>query len=236
MQPGVPEFYPRELTDESWAVLQDIRTAVPGAVLIGGWATWVRAGGPMSHDIDLIVSHADLEAIGQLANEVSTSTHIAGRKWRAEFGATVHADLYVPYQSRLGEHLGLRVEALLPTVEKVNDYQVLSREGHLITKMAALLDRPYAAPGRKDRYEIRSLLAGGADPATAIGVLRSAASSPAALLPAHVQQMFQYLLEERLPKKERAWLQTAGQLWTSLATIQPGPGPSPSPDRTTRPL
>jgi hypothetical protein len=47
-------FYSSEQTELSRAVLGEVVGAVPEAILIGGWGTWVRTGGPMSHDVDLI--------------------------------------------------------------------------------------------------------------------------------------------------------------------------------------
>ncbi len=38
-------------------VLDEVLAVVPTAILIGGWASWTRTGGAMSHDIDLIVGY-----------------------------------------------------------------------------------------------------------------------------------------------------------------------------------
>jgi hypothetical protein len=56
MPPSTPGFYPPEFTERSRSVLGRVHEAVPDAVLIGGWGSWVRTGGPMSHDIDVIVT------------------------------------------------------------------------------------------------------------------------------------------------------------------------------------
>ena len=104
MPRSTPDFYPPEFTERSRGVLGRVHEAVPDAVLIGGWGTWVRTGGPMSHDIDLIVTRPQLAALTALADEISESRHLAGRKWRGTL-AGIHLDLYVPYQSRLGRHL-----------------------------------------------------------------------------------------------------------------------------------
>src|SRR6266508_3990906 len=108
----MPSFYPPEFTDRSRSVLYRVHELVPDAVLIGGWGTWVRTGGPMSHDIDLIVTRAELATIGRLAVDMSESRHLAGRKWRATVDG-IHLDLYVPHQSRLGRPFELRVERLV---------------------------------------------------------------------------------------------------------------------------
>jgi hypothetical protein len=107
-----PGFYRPEFTERSRAVLQHVHEAVPDAVLIGGWGTWLRTGGPMSHDIDLIVTRLELAVLAALMDEVSESRHLAGRKWRGSLDS-VHLDLYVPHQSRLGQHLQLRTERLV---------------------------------------------------------------------------------------------------------------------------
>ncbi|MGK2958916.1 MAG: hypothetical protein ACSLFB_11085 [Acidimicrobiales bacterium] len=55
------EFYPEHLTDASERVLERVVGAVPDATLIGGWGSWVRVRGPKSHDVDMIIEHADVE-------------------------------------------------------------------------------------------------------------------------------------------------------------------------------
>src|SRR5918996_1786141 len=100
MPPSTPGFYPPEFTERSRSVLGRVHEAVPDAVLIGDWGTWVRTGGPMSHDIDLIVTHPQLAALTALVDEMSDSRHLAGRKWRGTLEG-IHLDLYVPHQSRL---------------------------------------------------------------------------------------------------------------------------------------
>ena len=150
-------FYSSEQTDLSRAVLGEVVAAVPDAILIGGWASWVRTGGAMSHDIDLIVTRAELEQPEAMVDDLSESRHLGGVKWRATW-RDIHLDLYVAHQSQLGTNLQLRVEKLAPYVEQVNGYRVLNIPAHTATKVAALLDRPDSMPGRKDRYEILRLL------------------------------------------------------------------------------
>ncbi len=151
------QFYSSEQVEKSRAVLNDVLAAVPDAVLIGGWGTWVRVGGAMSHDIDLIVSRPGLSVLKELVSDMSVSRHIGATTWRAAW-RSVHLDLYVPYESRLGANLQLRVERLAEYFESVGPYNVLSVPAHLATKLAALLDRPDSLPGRKDRAEILALL------------------------------------------------------------------------------
>ena len=150
-------FYPPEFTELSQEVLTEVLDAVPDAILIGGWATWVRVGGDMSHDIDLIVSPGDKTVIGNLAEDLSESRHIAQRKWRATWRG-IHLDLYVPYQSVLGGRLELRVERLAEYPDVAGGYRLLTVDAHIATKLAAVLGRPKDRPGQKDRKELWKLL------------------------------------------------------------------------------
>jgi hypothetical protein len=152
------DLYPKHLTDQSRQVLDRLSHVVPDAVLIGGWATWLRARSEMSHDIDLIVDHQQRDRVAAIAEgSLSASTHVGARKWRAEVDG-IHVDLYIPYESRLGNRLRLRVEDLVTETDRIDGWRVLPVEGHVITKMAALLDRPESQPGQKDRRELYDLL------------------------------------------------------------------------------
>jgi hypothetical protein len=173
-------YYSSEQTELSRAVLGEVLAAVPEAILIGGWGSWVRTGGPMSHDIDLIVSRAEVAVLRGMVDDLSESRHLAGTKWRATWRA-IHLDLYAPHQSRLGANLQLRVERLVPYGETVHGYRVLSVPAHTATKMAALLDRPDSLPGRKDREEILRLLDDPESSQTASIISRASTRTPAQL-------------------------------------------------------
>jgi hypothetical protein len=199
------QFYSSEQTELSRAVLGEVLAAVPEAVLIGGWGSWVRTGGPMSHDIDLIVSHQDLSLLETLVEDVSVSHHLAGTKWRGTW-RSVHLDMYVPYQSRLGANLQLRAEQLQLQAEVLDGYRVLSAPAHTATKMAALLDRPDSLPGRKDRHEILQLLR---DPATSSTptVIAMASARSSEQVAALVHQAFAFLVgDQSLGPRDRARL------------------------------
>jgi hypothetical protein len=150
-------YYSSDQTERSQGVLRQLVDVVPEAVLIGGWGTWVRLHGEMSHDIDLIVEHAELATLRSQIGDFSSSTHVGGQKYRGDFN-NIHVDLYVPHQSRLGGKLKLRVEDLGRYRESVDGFSVLSVEAHMATKMAALLDRPDTRPGDKDRHELLELI------------------------------------------------------------------------------
>lgn len=151
------EFYPAEFTTRSRSVLELVMALVPEAILIGGWGTWVRTQGAMSHDIDLIVDNRSLDAMRAKVDDLSSTDHLGARKWRATLDG-IHLDLYVLHQSCLGQRLGLRVEKLAAHAESIGQWRVLTIPAHTATKIAALLDRPDTKPGAKDRVEILSLL------------------------------------------------------------------------------
>jgi hypothetical protein len=210
------DFYPPEFTDRSRSVVNRIHEAVHDAVLIGGWATWVRTGGPMSHDVDLIVTRPQLVTITQMTDDMSESRHLAGRKWRASLDG-IHLDLYVPHQSRLGQHLQLRTERLIQRREIVHEWVVLDPPGHLATKLAALLDRPDSSPGEKDRHEIMALLAQGVDTGEAVKAVHDAsARAPHELTPL-IDQAFVYLGDLPLDRSERRNLNELARDWHALS-------------------
>ena len=214
-------FYSSEQAEQSKAVLDDLLAPVPEAILIGGWGTWARVGGAMSHDVDLIVSRAELNQVRGMVDELSESHHLAGTKWRGTWRG-IHVDLYAPYQSRLGANLQLRVEALVPYAEVVEGRQLLSVPAHVATKVAALLDRPDSLPGRKDRQELLSLLALPGS-AQAPAVIKAASARTATEVAALIERTFAYLSgQPELTRKDRANLRQMAQHWQLMA----GPGPS----------
>lgn len=210
------EFYPAEFTTRSRSVLDRTIALLPDAVLIGGWATWVRTKGPMSHDIDLIIDHAGLDVVRSHSDDVSQSAHLGGRKWRATIDG-IHLDLYVPYQSRLGQRLALRTELLADHADSVDGWRVLSVPAHLATKMAALLDRPDTMPGEKDRSEILALLLD-ADARSVVEVIVQASEHTLeALRDDLTVTLFEYLAEtEGIGKDDRARLRRVQRAWSAV--------------------
>lgn len=218
----MPDYYPPEATAQSRNVLREVCTLAPESVLIGGWGTWVRVRGAMSHDIDLIVSRAELAILSSAVGDLSKSTHLAGRNWRASY-QDVHLDLYVPYQSRLGQRLALRVEHLVGYAEHVDGWRVLTGPAQVATKFAALLDRPDSLPGEKDRHEIIELLRNGVEPQAAAQVVRGASQLPPEQLRTLVATAFEYLQEyevngQPLSRKDRQWLRTTASQWSRTLT------------------
>jgi hypothetical protein len=193
-------------------VLGEVVAALPDAVLIGGWGTWVRTKGPMSHDIVLIVSYQDLARLQRLAEDMSASHHIGGTKWRGTW-RSIHLELYIPYQSRLGANLQLRAETLQVLSETVDGYRVLTVPAHLATKIAALLDRPDSLPGRKDRQEILALLNDPSNLETPNVIALSSARNPNDIQ-ALVKQAFVFLIEAReLNQRDRSRLRQVEVSW-----------------------
>ncbi len=205
-------FYSSEQTEQSKAVLDDLLAAVPDAILIGGWGTWARVGGAMSHDVDLLVTRDELAQIGRLVDELSESHHLAGTKWRGTW-RNIHIDLYAPFQSRLGANLQLRVEALTSHSEMVKGRRLLSVPAHIATKVAALLDRPNSLPGRKDRQELHSLLALSHASDAAV-VIKDASSRTTHEVKALTNQLFIFLsAEPSLNNQDRNRLRQMAQQW-----------------------
>lgn len=128
----------------------------PDAVLLGGWASYLRSGLAKSHDIDVIVDHATLAQL-RARFELSPSQHISGRKFEIKVEG-VGVDVYPVYQSKLGRRLKVPVEVLINHTEKINQTRVLTAEAQFVAKMAALLDRPDTLPGEKDRREMWELV------------------------------------------------------------------------------
>lgn len=225
------EFYPKEYTDASRRVLDRFVDDFPDAILIGGWASWVRVGVLLSHDIDAIVGPEVLPRIQEKYGPVTASTHIGGKKWRAEF-ERVHFDLYVPYQSRLGSRLRLPVEALPPHAERVDRWRLLKPPAHVATKFAALLDRPESEPGEKDRMEIWRLLELGIAPGEVAAVI-GASEAPAIQALASVRDVFRFLGDLDLSRSERqrlrglatAFLEATERVLAEAAGEASGPPP-----------
>lgn len=162
------------------------------SILIGGWATYVRVGGEISLDIDLITSQESRHKLEQLMTGLSPSNNHQGRKLRATID-DVHLDIYLPFESQLGSKLRLRVEVLAEYPDELSfeKWTLLRLEAHITTKMAALLDRHFSEKGQKDAREILALLKlEGVDPALAAEVLDHASTVGIEDLPAMIGEAF----------------------------------------------
>jgi hypothetical protein len=163
------------------------------SILIGGWATFVRVGGEISLDIDLITSQESRHKLEKLVTDLSPSNNHQGRKLRATVD-DVHLDIYLPYESQLGSKLRLKVEVLseYPDELPFERWTLLRLEAHIATKMAALLDRHFSEKGQKDAREILALLKlEDVDPAVAAEVLHRASTVSILELPNMIGDAFE---------------------------------------------
>lgn len=186
------------------------------SILIGGWATFVRIGGEISLDIDLITSMESRHKLEAVMDEMSTSSHHQGTKLRATIN-DVHLDIYVPYESRLGNKLKLKVEVLAEYPDKYSfeKWTLLNIEAHITTKMAALLDRHFSVKGQKDAREILGLLQlNQVNPDVAAEILERASNVDLGQLPELVGQSFDYIKQIlKLSKHEQKELAHYRKQW-----------------------
>ena len=188
------------------------------SILIGGWATFVRVGGEISLDIDLITSQESRPKLEQLMTDLSPSNNHQGRKLRATID-DVHLDIYLPYESQLGGKLRLKVEVLAEYPDELSfeKWTLLRLEAHIATKMAALLDRHFSEKGQKDAREILALLKlEGVDPAIAAEVLDQASTVDIQELPAMIGEAFDLIGNIiKLSKADQKLLAAAKKSWVA---------------------
>lgn len=197
-------------------VLDYLGEELEPSILIGGWATFARVGGDISHDIDLIIGSPEVrKKVRSALSELSESSHLQGTKWRGNFEG-VHVDVYIPHQSELGAKLRLRVEVLAQHTDPLDHsgWTLLTIEAHTLSKFAALLDRPDSEKGFKDAREILRLLEQGVDAKQAARILADASAGPREDLPDHVMTAFTLLgprsgankaQREQLRRWQREW-------------------------------
>lgn len=188
------------------------------SILIGGWATFVRVGGEISLDIDLITSQESRHKLEQLMTDLSPSNNHQGRKLRATID-NVHLDIYLPYESQLGGKLRLKVEVLAEYPDELSfeKWTLLRLEAHIATKMAALLDRHFSEKGQKDAREILALLKlEGVDPVVAAEVLDRASTLDIEELPAMIGEAFDLMGNIiKLPKTDQKLISAVKKSWVS---------------------
>jgi hypothetical protein len=205
------------------ALVDNLGYDLEPSILIGGWASYLRVGGPMSHDIDLIIGDdAVRQKLEARLDELNRTTHLS-EKWSGEVEG-VHMDIYLPYKSELGTRLRLRVEVLRAYAEPAEDptqrWLLLNAEAHVISKMAALLDRSTTSKGVKDANEIIAFLRKSVDAQTAVEVLVEATAGPIEDVPSHIDDAFRYLAERGdTNRDDRKWLDGLRRDWLDQATI-----------------
>lgn len=189
------------------------------SILIGGWATYIRVGGEISKDIDLIVTDRSRYLLSSVVENLTDNNVHQGRKYRGEVDG-VHLDIYVPHESQLGARLRLKVEVLekYVDIETAPPWMLLTIDAHFVTKLAALFDRHQSEKGAKDAREVLALLKLGVDPGVALTVLAESGSGTADDIPAYVDELFTLVPKlVRLSKQEqklvaewkRSWIQSA---------------------------
>lgn len=207
-------------------VLDYLGNELEPSILIGGWATFLRVGGDISRDIDLIIGSQEVRAkVESVVVHLSQTSHLQGTKWRGEVEG-VHVDIYIPHQSQLGGKLRLKVEVLAQYIEPLDGgkWSLLTIEAHVLSKLAALFDRPDTEKGAKDAQEIARLLESGVEASTACGILAAATAGPLDDLPGHVQSAFQLLGPRAgLNKKRRRWLRDVSRAWNEAIKIATSP-------------
>jgi len=212
------------------AVVDRLGSDLEPSILIGGWATFVRVGGEISLDIDLITSQQSRHKIEQMMTDLSSSNNHQGRKLRATFD-DVHLDIYLPFESQLGSKLRLKVEVLAEYPDELSfeKWTLLRVEAHIATKMAALLDRHSSEKGQKDAREILALLKlEGIDPVIAAEVLDRASTLDIVNLPTMVGEAFD-LIGAILPlsKAHQKLVAAAKKSWVAELQLR-GVGPQQS--------
>lgn len=190
--------------------------ALEPSILIGGWATFLRVGGDISYDIDLIIGSDEVRAkIKNELDDVSESPHLQAKKRRGTIDG-VHVDIYIPHESELGAKLRLKVEVLAQYTESISQggWKMLLIEAHIITKFAALLDRADSEKGHKDGEEILRLLKEAPDENLAMEIYVSASNISKSDLRAHLSEVFKLLSARMaLGKRDRKNLEETHKAW-----------------------
>jgi hypothetical protein len=225
----VPNLY-RDDNGVIRAVVDRLGSDLEPSILIGGWATFVRVGGEISLDIDLITSQQSRHKLEQMMTDLSQSNNHQGRKLRATID-DVHLDIYLPFESQLGSKLRLKVEVLAEYPDELSfeKWTLLRLEAHIVTKMAALLDRHFSEKGHKDAREILALLKlEGVDPVVAAEVLHRASTLDIENLTTMIGEAFD-LIGAILPlsKADQKLVAWAKKSWVAEVQLR-GVGPQQS--------
>jgi len=215
-------------------VLDYLGRELDPSILIGGWATQLRVGGDISKDIDLIVADKGVRSRLKTTLEDYSENrhHSGGLKVRGTVNQ-IHIDAYVPHESRLGTRLQLDVAALTKYVgpETLRGWQLLSLEAHLVTKFAALLDRPDSEKGLKDAREISALMGAAPNPQEAVTILLDCSRRSSEDLTGLLAEVFElYPLRAGLNKSDRREVASQRRQWLDelARRIRRGLAPSSS--------
>lgn len=207
--------------DRLWNLVDHLGYDLEPSILIGGWATQLRVGGEISKDVDLIINSDSLR--GKLKTVLQdyseNQIHGGGKKVRGTVDG-IHVDAYIPHESILGQKLKLDVATLAKHTESdvVRGWLLLTIEAHLVTKFAAVLDRPDSEKGSKDAREIVALIQKGVDAKKCIEVMFEASRSEPEQVQAHLVKIFELVpdlskankaLRRQLADLKREWVDYA---------------------------
>jgi hypothetical protein len=207
--------------DKLWYLVDHLGYDLEPSILIGGWATQLRVGGEISKDVDLIINSDSLR--GKLRTVLTdySENHIhgGGKKVQGTVDG-IHVDAYIPHESFLGQKLKLDVATLAKHTESdvVRGWLLLTIEAHLVTKFAAVLDRPDSEKGSKDAREIVALIQKGVEPEQCIEIMFEASSSEPEQVLAHLVKIFELVpdlakankaLRKQLADLKREWVDYA---------------------------
>lgn len=146
------QFYADEITQQSEQLLRRLRLITPGAVILGGWATFLYAGGQRSKDVDIGVTPAELTALQhEFGTRLTNNPNL--RMYEVKEGA-IDLDILVGHYS----NPGIRIERLLDCTRTVEGFTVVCPEGLLLLKLCAWNDRQGRPKGDKDEVDVASLL------------------------------------------------------------------------------
>lgn len=128
-------------------------------------------------------------------------------------------DIYTPHDSKLGSRFLLKAEVLIEYTEPLEGtrWLLLTIEAHILTKMAAILDRHASSKGEKDARELLALFnkfSGLISAQTAAAIALRAASTNEDLVDL-ISEAFDRIDQLTPPSKEkRAFLMSIRRDWT----------------------
>lgn len=206
-----------------WNLVDHLGYDLEPSILIGGWATQLRVGGEISKDVDLIINSDSLRAkLKTILSDYSENHHHGGGKKVRGTVDGIHIDAYIPHESVLGDKLKLDVAALAKHAETdvVRGWRLLTIEAHLVTKFAAVLDRPDSEKGSKDAREIVALIEKGVDLEQCIKVMFEASNAEPKQVLEYLRKIFE--LTPDLAQANKALRRKLGNLrreWIDFAEL-----------------
>lgn len=146
------QFYADAITRESEDLLRRLRTIAPDAVVLGGWATFLLAGGQRSRDVDVAVTPSELTAL-QREFGAGLTKNMNLRKYEVTQNG-IDLDILVSFFS----NPGIPIEEVMDRTRVIEGFHVVSPEGLLLLKLCAWIDRQGRPKGDKDEVDVITLL------------------------------------------------------------------------------